>query len=71
MSDTTAVQSFKFSKGGLFHTLFLQTHIIEEDKYHTRRVILVFIGLTWLPLLILAVIEGNLYKAATGGIISH
>jgi hypothetical protein len=66
MSNTTAAQSFKLSTGGLFYTLLLKVRIIEEDKYHARRLILLFIGITWLTLLILSAIEGGLYEAGIG-----
>jgi len=66
MSNTTSAQSFKLSTGGLFYTLLLKVRIIEEDKYHARRLILLFIGITWLTLLILSAIEGGLYEAGIG-----
>lgn len=66
MNEPTAAHSFHLSKGGLLHNLLLRMHIIEEGRYHTRRLIFLFIALTWLPLLILSAVEGNLYKAGTG-----
>ncbi|NNF97279.1 MAG: hypothetical protein HKM94_10165 [Halobacteria archaeon] len=66
MNDSSATPPFSLSTGGFFYTLLLRSHIIEEGKYHTRRLILLFIGVTWLPLLILTALEGNLYNVGTG-----
>ena len=66
MNNPAATPLFKLSTGGLFYTLLLRAGIIEKDKYHTRRVILFFIGVTWLPLLILAALEGRLYTTGAG-----
>ncbi len=66
MNDSAPTPLFKPSTGGLFYALLLRTGIIEEGKYHTRRVILFFIGITWLPLLILTALEGSVYKTGAG-----
>ena len=66
MNDSATTPLFKPSTGGLFYTLLLRTGIIEEGKYHTRRVILLFVGITWLPLLVLTALEGSLYNVGAG-----
>ncbi len=66
MNNASAPPLFKISTGGLLYTLLLRTGIIEEGKYHTRRTILFFIGITWLPLLILTALEGSIYKTGAG-----
>ena len=66
MHDSSTTPLFKLSTGGLFYALLLRTGIIEEGKYHTRRVILFFIGVTWLPLLILTALEGSVYQTGAG-----
>jgi hypothetical protein len=66
MSDSATTQLFKLSTGGLYYTLLLRFGIIKEGKYRIGRLILLFIAITWLPLFILAALEGNLYRTGVG-----
>jgi hypothetical protein len=43
----------------------LRTRLVEEDRYHVWRRIGVFVGLTWLPLLILSALQGALADSNT------
>ena len=56
----------RLSTGGLFYKLLLRLHLVEENRYHPWRRIVLFTGLTWLPLLILSTIEGTLFNGGTG-----
>ena len=56
----------RLSTGGLFYRILLRLHLVEENQYHPWRRIVLFTGLTWLPLLILSAIEGTLVNGGTG-----
>ncbi len=66
MNDPSKAPMFRLSTGGLYYSLLLRTGVIGEDRYYTRRLILIFVGVTWLPLLIMTALEGSLYKTGSG-----
>lgn len=65
MQDAASQQPFRLSTGGLFYSLGLGTHLLREGEYRTQRVIAVLVALTWLPLIILAALEGTLTGSGT------
>ena len=66
MNHASPAPPFKISGGGLYYNLLLQAGLIEEDQYHIKRFILVFIAVTWLPLLVLTLVEGSFYRSGIG-----
>jgi hypothetical protein len=63
MNDSGKSSSFALSTGGLFHRLMLLVRLVEANRDHPGRRIAVFIGITWLPLLILTAIDNTLTGA--------
>lgn len=63
MNDSVSSSSFSLSTGGLFHRLMLLVRLVEANRDHPGRRIAVFVGITWLPLLILTVIDNTLVGA--------
>jgi len=57
---------FRLSKGGLFYGLLLRLRLVEEDRYVPWRRIVIFAGVTWLPLLIMTAIDGTLADSSVG-----
>lgn len=51
---------FRLSTGGLFHKFMLQMGLVGASQYHPWRRILVYAGLTWLPLLILTAMDATM-----------
>lgn len=66
MDDQTVSEPFRLSRGGIFYRLMLRTRLVEEDRYHEWRGIAVLVGLTWLPLSILATLAGALSGSDIG-----
>jgi hypothetical protein len=64
MQGNIDYNSFRLSSGGLFHSLLQRLHIQQPGRYSLRRRNVVLIILCWLPLLLLSMIEGNLFNAA-------
>jgi len=60
MKATSRSDTFKLSTGGFFYSLFVQSHTQKPGQYSTRRRIIVLSAFSWLPLFLLAAIEGNL-----------
>ena len=60
MSEFGNTLTFRLSAGGFFYRLMLRLRLIEENRYHPWRRIILFAALTWLPLLILTAIDGTL-----------
>lgn len=56
---------FSLVRGGLLYRLMLSIGLAHPDRRNTRRTALVLIGVTWLPMLGLALVEGR----AVGGIV--
>jgi len=52
--------AFALSTGGLIDSLSLRLHIRNPGSYNIRRRIIVLFALTWLPILLLSAVEGNL-----------
>lgn len=52
----------KFSGGGLIHSLMLRLRLQAPDDYHVRRRAILLVGVCWLPLLLLTLIQGNLFN---------
>jgi len=63
MDDHPELKKFALSTGGLYYRLIQLTHLEGDDAYHVMLRIGVFIGFTWLPLLILSIFEGTLVEA--------
>jgi hypothetical protein len=57
---------FRLSKGGLFYGLLLRLRLIKENRYYPWRRIVLFAGLTWLPLLVMTAIDGTLAGGSAG-----
>jgi len=60
MNASGLSSSFALSTGGLFYRLMLRVRLVEANRAHQGRRIAVFVGLTWLPLLILTAIDDTL-----------
>ena len=60
MNQFDNTKPFRLSTGGLFYRLMLRLQLIEENRYHPWRRIILFAALTWLPLLFLTAVEGTL-----------
>ena len=60
MKDSLLSSSFALSTGGLFYRLMLRVGLVEANRDHPGWRIAVFVGLTWLPLLILTAIDDTL-----------
>lgn len=65
MPASSSPQPFRLSTGGLFYSLGLRMRLLSEDQYRIDRVIAALIALTWLPLVILSVLEGTLTVGGT------
>lgn len=63
MQTPLSSYSFQLSSGGLIYWLFIRGHLLEPGKYHTKRRIFLFCGLSWLPLMLLSAYEGNLINS--------
>ena len=60
MQKTSSSYTFQLSTGGLIYWLLIRIHAQAPDHYHTKRRILLFCTLTWVPLILLSAFEGNL-----------
>lgn len=60
MKTASRSTTFKLSTGGFFYSLLVQSHAQKSGEYTARRRIIVLSAFSWLPLFILAAIEGNL-----------
>ena len=60
MKDSALSSSFALSTGGLFYRLMLRVRLVEANRAQSGWRIAVFVGLTWLPLLILTAIDDTL-----------
>lgn len=61
MSDNVFTKSFRLSTGGLFDIMLTRLHIRQPEQYSIKRRIFILTLLCWLPLLLLAAYEGNLF----------
>jgi len=52
--------SFRISTGGLIYRLLTRLHIHDPASYSIKRRIIFLLSITWLPLLLLTAIDGNL-----------
>ena len=69
MNDFTIESPFRLSKGGLFYWLLLKLRLVKENRYDHWRCIVLFSGLTWLPLFVMAAIDDKLVDSTAGIII--
>ena len=60
MNEFMIESPFRLSTGGLFYRLMLRLRLVKKNRYHPWRCIVLFTGLTWLPLLVMAAIDGML-----------
>ena len=60
MDATENLSPYRLSSGGLFYQFMLWLRLVEQNQYHPWRLVVLFSGLTWLPLLILTSIDGTL-----------
>ena len=66
MNDSTPAEPFYLSRGGLLYRLMLRVRLSDEDRYHVWRRIAIFVGVAWLPLVILSAITGTLTGSKIG-----
>jgi hypothetical protein len=64
MQSTTELESFRLSTGGLFYQFNTMLHIQSPDGYSIKRRLALLTTISWLPLLLLATIEGNLFNSS-------
>lgn len=57
-ANTSSPEYFSISEGGLVHSALVKMHLHKNQ----RKLILVFLCITWLPLVIITGIEGTLYS---------
>lgn len=57
----SAAENFSLVQGGLTHRLAIRLRLADRTKSFPLREVLVAISITWLPLLILTLIEGSAY----------
>lgn len=62
MQSEVETETFRISTGGLIYRFFTHTHIQNPLGYFTRSRVLLLIAASWLPLFLLAALEGNLYN---------
>lgn len=60
MKEFSFDPSLRLSTGGLFYRLLLLLRLVEKNRYRPWRSIVLFSGLSWLPLFILTAIDGTL-----------
>lgn len=63
MKEFVIESPFRLSTGGLFYRLLHRWRLVDENRYVPWRRILLFTGLTWLPLLVITTIDGSLFGA--------
>ena len=66
MNEFVIESPFRLSKGGLFYGLLLRLRLVKENRYYHWRYIVLLTGLTWLPLLVMAAIDGTLADGSVG-----
>ena len=65
MENTQASEkSFRLSTGGLFYELNTMLHIQVPGRYSIKRRLALLTTISWLPLLLLATMEGNLFNSS-------
>src|SRR5512134_289344 len=57
-TNTSSLEYFPISEGGLVHSALVKMRLHKNQ----RKLILVFLCITWLPLVIITGIEGTLYS---------
>ena len=60
MNESTSESPFRLSKGGLYYWLLSRLRLVKGNRYDHWRCIMLFSGLTWLPLFIMTAIDGTL-----------
>jgi hypothetical protein len=66
MNDSSLSDPFYLSNGGLYYRIMLRARLLEADRYHVWRRMTVFVGVAWLPLLILSTLMDTLGGSEIG-----
>ena len=60
MKMSKAISPIRLSAGGLFYRLLLRWKLVKENQHDPWRRVVIFSGLTWLPLLVMTAIDGTM-----------